>query len=86
MPTSVIKKIKRGEKIIAKKVHSDRLKTDVWIIYDEEVWQMIRDNAALYLADELDEVAALSIEQLKKINELKLKLPGSEIVNGETKQ
>lgn len=66
---------------IASLVHSEKLKSDVWVIQDEEIWEIISDGNPKFSVDEMDLCRELSPSQLKTVADVKRVTPGARIID-----
>ena len=83
MPAKILHRIIRADQTVALKILSEKLGEEAWVVYDHEIWNMIRDGRPKFSLAEMDLVKDLPAVRLKKIAELKRTLPGSEIVDAE---
>jgi glycerol dehydrogenase-like iron-containing ADH family enzyme len=81
MATKILQTITRGDRTIASRVLSEKLGEEVWVIYDEEIWNAMKDSRPKYSADEMADVRDMSIEELASFNRVRKIFPYSEIVD-----
>lgn len=67
-------------------MHSEKLGEEVWIIYDREIWDMIRDERVKYSIEEVDALKGEPTQQIQIVNGWKKRLQFSEVISIERKQ
>lgn len=77
--TKIVQKVQSGKEILATRVFSEKLGHDVWILHNDDLWEIIRSGVPIFSRIELEDVKAMPPESLKLIAAAKRALPGTEI-------